>query len=70
MDILYKILSKKENPETIAVSGFLKFLMRNRLSLGELRSATGCLQTVLLRTEKRKVLETQGLFELPFKFNP
>ena len=26
--------SKIENPETIAVSGFLKFLMRSRLSLG------------------------------------
>ena len=25
---------QKENPETIAVSGFLKFLMRSRLSLG------------------------------------
>ena len=27
-------VQKKENPETIAVSGFLKFLIRNRLSLG------------------------------------
>ena len=26
----------KENPETVAVSGFLKFLMRSRLSLGVL----------------------------------
>ena len=39
---------QKENPETVAVSGFLKFLMRDRLSLGELRCATSGLQTVLL----------------------
>ena len=38
----------KENPETVAVSGFLMFLMRDRLSLGELGSATCGLQTVLL----------------------
>ena len=53
VSLLHQICTKqgsakhKENPETIAVSGFLKFDIRDRLSLGELRSTTGALQTVL-----------------------
>ena len=33
---------QKKNPETVAVSGFLKFLMRSRLSLGELSELKTC----------------------------
>ena len=59
MDILYKILSKKENPETNAVSGFLKFVKDRELSLGELRCTPCSFQVVLLQSEKRRALEPQ-----------
>jgi len=52
--------SKKENPETDVVSGFLNVLKDNRLSLGELRSATSGLQAVLLLLANPKTLVYQG----------
>jgi len=63
---------KRKNPGISEIPGFLVLFDRKKfeLALGELGSATGGLQTVLLRLEKRKTLEPQGLFDMPFKFNP
>ena len=40
---------QKENPETVAVSGFLKFVMRDRLSLG---AVIRHVKTVFLRENR------------------
>ena len=61
---------KIENPETVAVSGFLKFDMRDRLSLGELGSATCGLQTVLHDFLVGKTIAITCFFALAIGFNP
>jgi len=63
-------VQKKENPETIAVSGFLKFNMGDRLSLGELGCTTGGLQAVLLLLANPKTLVYQGFSGSLSLFNP
>jgi hypothetical protein len=60
----------KENPETVAVSGFLNVRKRNRLSLGELGSAASSLQAVLLLLAEPKTLDIQGFLASLSDFNP